>query len=529
MNRDRYALERLITPLIERQDRHTRDIERLQTRTVRLPWINAVDLGADPTGVTDSSTHIQGAIDAAEAVGGTPYVPPGTYRLNTGLTWLHATSADRGNITIIGSGYDTVFQAGADGLTLLTVDQSSSNYQGMLIEGIRFEMGNYSGRALHVRRGGSLGKLHRLWARGGTNITGGLIELGVEATTEVTDFTIEDVYCYANVFTTDRPAFGMLVGALNTVHINHYSSVGPAIGFANQVSPVRTSSDVRLSQCRFENGVYGVKYESAGLLGYTIRDSRFEDLSAAGISIEGYDASNPATSGVIEGCYFTSLSDTGEVGVFDGRRQGIALEKVAGLQISGNYFNAASAGTGNAIYFVTPVNITGLALMANYMNPAFPTRTTIPNYSTTLEINDVRAMQASKDISYAAGGGYRQVIDGWYYDNAAASLSAAAMTRLGGTAEDSYVCMRAGSITGVSVRTSSPRTAGTLTATVYRDGAAIGLTAVLDGTNTIFKATTQGMDVNTFAAGGRLDVRLTTSADWAPTTADIRAAIEVEM
>jgi hypothetical protein len=45
------------------------------------PWVNVIDYGADPTGVTACHVEIQAAIDAVgDAGGGVVYLPPGTYR-----------------------------------------------------------------------------------------------------------------------------------------------------------------------------------------------------------------------------------------------------------------------------------------------------------------------------------------------------------------------------------------------------------------------------------------------------------------
>lgn len=130
-----------------------------------------------------------------------------------------------------------------------------------------------------------------------------------------------------------------------------------------------------------------------------------------------------------------------------------------------------------------------------------------------------------------AQGGFRQTIDGWFQDNVAASQTAATMTRYvaGPTFSlNLWVAPRNGSITAIAVKSNTARTAGTLTVEAYINGAASGLTAVLDGTNTTFKATTQGKDADSFSAGNEIDVRITTTSDWAPTTADVRVAIEIE-
>lgn len=136
---------------------------------------------------------------------------------------------------------------------------------------------------------------------------------------------------------------------------------------------------------------------------------------------------------------------------------------------------------------------------------------------------------SSKDCSF--GGGYRQTIDGWYYENAAANLNNQVMTRLSGTTNNAtgWIAPRAGSVTGIAIHSNAARTGGTLTAKVFKNGAQLGtLTAVLDGINTTFKTAAQAKDTDTFAAGDILDIRIQTDAGWAPTTADVRAALEVE-
>lgn len=58
---------------------------------------SVLDYGADPTGVADSTTHIQAAIDAAVATGGTVFFPPGTFKITAGLTVA-------GRVTLQGAG-----------------------------------------------------------------------------------------------------------------------------------------------------------------------------------------------------------------------------------------------------------------------------------------------------------------------------------------------------------------------------------------------------------------------------------------
>lgn len=130
-------------------------------------------------------------------------------------------------------------------------------------------------------------------------------------------------------------------------------------------------------------------------------------------------------------------------------------------------------------------------------------------------------------------GGYRQPLEGWYQDNVAASQTNVPLNRWTTSGvptgfPNKYIAKRAGSLRGVWVKTNAARAGGTLTVTVYKNGVATALTAVLDGTNTTFKFTESAKDAIAIAAGDELDVRITTDAGWLPTTADIGAGIEIE-
>src|SRR5205814_10665253 len=128
-------------------------------------------------------------------------------------------------------------------------------------------------------------------------------------------------------------------------------------------------------------------------------------------------------------------------------------------------------------------------------------------------------------------GGYRQTIDGWFQNNVAANQVDVPLTRLATATEQPtrWIAVRAGSVTGVNVKSDTPRSAGTLTLKVFKNGATFSVNpAVLDGKNTTFKATTQAKDTSTFVAGDEISCVVATDSAWLPTTANIRAAVELE-
>ena len=113
--------------------------------------------------------------------------------------------------------------------------------------------------------------------------------------------------------------------------------------------------------------------------------------------------------------------------------------------------------------------------------------------------------------------------------NVAASQSAVAIPVLGLAGNTEIVMPKPGSVVGISIASNEVRTGGTLTVDITINGAAPGLQAVLDGTNTQYHYATQDRRLDAFVAGDRLGVKITTDAGWLPTTADIVVMVLVEV
>lgn len=122
-------------------------------------------------------------------------------------------------------------------------------------------------------------------------------------------------------------------------------------------------------------------------------------------------------------------------------------------------------------------------------------------------------------------------VQDWWYDDAAAGLTAQLVKRLANAApptfRDVFICPVVGSVTRVWVKSNAARTAGTLTAEVYVAGVASGAVCVLDGTNTTFSAAAYARGAKAVGAGDNVDVRITTTGAWAPTTADLAIGVEI--
>ena len=130
-----------------------------------------------------------------------------------------------------------------------------------------------------------------------------------------------------------------------------------------------------------------------------------------------------------------------------------------------------------------------------------------------------------------AVGGFRQNIGGWVQENVAASQAAVPLARFATNNPISrWTAPRAGSITAVSVWFSAALTAGGADAfkvDVWKNGVATGWTLSV-GSGSQSGQATAAKDTITFAAGDTLDVRITTTATFAPTTTDVVVDVEVE-
>jgi len=132
--------------------------------------------------------------------------------------------------------------------------------------------------------------------------------------------------------------------------------------------------------------------------------------------------------------------------------------------------------------------------------------------------------------TYAQSARSIYMVDMWFFNVVGGTTTNQQLTRIQTAGIDEWICPRDGWVWTLWVKCTPARTAGTLTAKVFKNGAQLGtLTAILDAVNTTYKAsqapTTENM---LFKAGDSLDIRYST-VGWTPTTADIIAGIEVEL
>jgi hypothetical protein len=116
------------------------------------------------------------------------------------------------------------------------------------------------------------------------------------------------------------------------------------------------------------------------------------------------------------------------------------------------------------------------------------------------------------------GPGQKVVLGPWAAVNLATSVSATALTLAGVSGGGTEVAPGfPGTIIGITYVVATVITAGTLSAWVTKNGSTV---LALGGTTAKVRVTTQEAGTDTFAATDRIGVKVTTSADYAPTSND---------
>jgi hypothetical protein len=87
---------------------------------------------------------------------------------------------------------------------------------------------------------------------------------------------------------------------------------------------------------------------------------------------------------------------------------------------------------------------------------------------------------------------------------------------------------RAGSVVGLSAACTETPLLGSATFTVFHNDTTTGFSVIINAASTRFRSAAQASGLDTFAANGRLDARVTTTLDWQPTSNDCEAVITIQ-
>lgn len=205
------------------------------------------------------------------------------------------------------------------------------------------------------------------------------------------------------------------------------------------------------------------------------------------------------------------------------------LVEVSSLAVYGTVTSSSGfTGVGSSLTLLNASNLVSGIIPSARIDPS-----SIAMYNAQGQIDSFRLEPSS--ITMFGPVRSRSIIGIWSRINLAASLTDSQLLLVPGhsgfapVAANSRMTMPFnGIVRGVIASGSAARTAGSATFQVFKNAADIGSgpDAIIDGTNTQYVASNTG--VETFVAGDILDIRVTTTSDWLPTTAEWFTQIVVE-
>lgn len=510
--------------------------------------VKDADYGAVGDGVTDDTAAFSTCATAALAVGGAIYIPPGKFNITT-LT-LNPTQASVYNyaapVVVYGCGPDSQINItntdGSPGLYLVL----SGYFPGFLLRDFTLYGNEACGDGIWVdnsHHGGLIQGVRTLaFPKTGT----GSVPIRTDPKTGVSGYAGIRLRNAINTCVSDCVADNVHTGIIieagsDACTIRNYTAYGykragvDIVVGQDLTGAYRTAIGVRIIEPYF----FGERENDNFSSNYSAPDDSAQGLAADGsdngrwgIKTEGapllhvYGGWYEATEWAIFcGDYGTDLSGVGG----DGAGSGAVTTANTSLIIQDPMIGGSYSPK---VYLQAPgrgfIRIPQATMALTIGGTGTITKWLAANVTT---LN-------SGDIEGNPSGGFRQTVDGFNVDNIAANQPDTEISRAVGR----WRAPRSGSVTGVIVTTSEARTAGTCTIKIFLNTGLAGAagsrlqlaaggdsaSAQLNSGSTTRTAATMAKDAAIFAAGDELYVTYTTSADWTPTTADLRCALEVE-
>lgn len=275
---------------------------------LRTVVVNVQDYNADPTGVADSTSAIQNAINNVAAKRGVVFIPQGTYIVNAAI-------AVKSNIILRGAGAGSILKKKNQSGTFPVISNGGGAVNNAIIENLRID-GNKSQQ---------------------TEVASG--NEGINLASGATDNKIQNVWV-ENTMNTGINCGGARNNIVNCVIKNIGTSGGASsaksgIVMASSALRANVSGNV-LSGIR-EFGIYlknGASYS-------VISGNRLNGCQSGGIYVQG------STYVVIEG---NALESSTAWGILVGNSGGVSSDASTGCNISYNTITGTTGSPGHGIY-----------------------------------------------------------------------------------------------------------------------------------------------------------------------------------
>ena len=522
------------------------------------------DFGAVGDGVADDTAAIQAAIDAAEAGGrGIVHCPAGVYKTTSTLT-IQASG-----VALVGSGPKaTVFAPNFDTAAFLEIDSAS------LLE----RCGIFNCEITHtVARTGTaptiiFGRGYRMYAvdieitgaRVGlqygypadpiTSVGGRLIRFRANTSSHGVVVTSQ-----AGLFINGATFNGVPGNASAGVSIEGYhdglwidgeTTIEEHDNGVHIAHSSGSCANIYLNGCAIDRPkIYGIRVEPSGT------------GSVNGLHLNGVKIFDTVGSGDTDGIYIGGASS--------GTINQVEMKDVYAQDLRQRFLNAAKVVTGLTVIGCSSIN--GSAKSAGTypaidLNSLAHDRVTIVgtevqgqhNYGISNGLNCTNITISGNNLSSVVTGAMNNMGSAsktrHFADNtgtrnrrsyllgpftttdlqaAVATPTALLIPTTNGTTAAfqestlSFVAIREGRVSGISIASRQASTAGTATFTIYKNNAAGTLSASLGASAPQFATASQDAG-DTFSAGDQLGIKYTTDASWAPIEAEIVAWLEIE-
>lgn len=290
---------------------------------------NILDYGADPTGVSDSTTAIQNCIDSNPL--GEIFFPEGTYKITDSLTLAGGAQ------NLIGEGQRSILLASgfiSDQPMIINHGTTGARRSNQVIQGLQLFTANGNGVGL------SLEFIER-------GIFKDLWFYNLQKMVSVTD------QCYICLFESLR-AFGITGKSFYVVApaFNNNTFINCTFGGTGFLLDSESSQGIQFTGCDFEGCAYDATYpatayfkitstaELTGISGISFTGCYWENNNADAIHLNAQNISGSSRDGIsgvsISGCFFTG--GYGDVGHTNAKQVLFAINAHA-ISITGNYFS----------------------------------------------------------------------------------------------------------------------------------------------------------------------------------------------
>ena len=292
----------------------------------------SVSIGRYVVGGSDFPT-IQSALDAIVTDGGGEvFIPQGTYQISS---FLSANLANNGGFVLRGSGMSTIIKP-TSAMTCLVIDLGTSNFQGVVIEDLMFDLNDTDSGAIELRGAGQHSAIRDVWI---DNNAAGAVTPIIYLDSNSHSMRLQDIRIRSGSTTADAVVVNPNIVTIDGLDVT-------AARAAIKIPNAANTTGLNILNCRLDECDNALNVDGAAIRSLNVIHNRFESNRESHLSLAGFGATRPnKMEGItIRDNYFTGLNSSNSTG--------IALLRANNVVIERNHFRGTSASA-TALWFVS--------------------------------------------------------------------------------------------------------------------------------------------------------------------------------